>query len=65
MDWQKYIRNIPNFPIEGIIFRDLTTLLKEGIVFKSAIDDMFKLIKDMEIDKIVAPDQEVSYLVLL
>lgn len=56
MDYKKYIRDIPNFPIEGIIFRDLTTLMKEGNIFKNAIEDMFKLIKDLEIDKIVAPE---------
>ncbi|MGC8767163.1 MAG: adenine phosphoribosyltransferase [Brevinematia bacterium] len=56
MDYKKYIRDVPNFPIEGIIFRDLTTLMKEGTIFKNAIDDMFNLIKDIEIQKIVAPE---------
>lgn len=56
MDYKKFIRDIPDFPIQGIIFRDLTTLFKEGNVFKSAVDDLYNLIKDLEIDKIVAPE---------
>ena len=35
---KKYIRDIPGFPKEGIIFKDITPLLKNGKVFKEAID---------------------------
>jgi len=37
-DLKKYIRDIPGFPKPGIIFKDITTLLKEGRAFKEAID---------------------------
>lgn len=56
MDYKKFIRDIPDFPIQGIIFRDLTTLFKEGKVFKNAVNDLFNLIRDLDIDKIVAPE---------
>lgn len=35
---KKYIRDIPGFPKPGIIFKDITTLLKEGKAFKKAVD---------------------------
>ncbi|MCX8029174.1 MAG: adenine phosphoribosyltransferase [Brevinematales bacterium] len=56
MDYKKFIRDVPDFPISGIIFRDLTTLFKEGRVFKSAVNDLYELVKDIQIDKIVAPE---------
>ncbi|MEN2998054.1 MAG: adenine phosphoribosyltransferase [Brevinematia bacterium] len=56
MDYKKFIRDVPDFPIKGIIFRDLTTLFKEGKVFKSAVNDLYNLIKDLEINKIVSPE---------
>ncbi|MBN1527330.1 MAG: adenine phosphoribosyltransferase [Candidatus Omnitrophica bacterium] len=37
-DLKKYIRDIPGFPKPGIIFKDITTLLKEGKAFKESID---------------------------
>ena len=39
-DFTKYCRDIPDFPKKGIIFRDITNLLKNGPVFKRAIDEM-------------------------
>jgi len=40
MDLAAYIRDIPNFPKEGIVFKDITTLLQEPKVFQSAVDQM-------------------------
>lgn len=39
-DFRKYCRDIYDFPKKGIIFRDITNLLKNGPVFKRAIDEM-------------------------
>jgi len=39
-DYKKYIRDLPDFPKPGIIFRDITPLLREGIVFAHAIADL-------------------------
>ncbi len=38
MDLKKYIRNIPDFPKKGIIFRDITTLIKDDRAFSYVID---------------------------
>lgn len=47
------IRTIPNFPKEGIMFRDVTTLLKDPEGFKITIDMLVDRYKDMDIDVIV------------
>jgi adenine phosphoribosyltransferase len=54
MDLKGYIRNIPDFPKQGILFRDITTLLKEKKAFKRVIDLMSKKYKAKNIDKVVA-----------
>lgn len=53
MDLSKKIRNIEDYPAEGIIFRDITTLLREGDYFKEAVDQMAALRKDSKIDIVV------------
>jgi adenine phosphoribosyltransferase len=50
---KKYIRAIPDFPKEGILFRDITTLLKNKEAFRETIDVMTDLIKDKDIDVIL------------
>lgn len=51
--FERYIRNIPDFPKPGIQFKDVTTLIKEGEVFASAIDFMYAPFREKEITKIV------------
>lgn len=53
MNFNDYIRNIPDFPKEGILFKDITPLLKDKEAFKSAIDAMAEAYKDVEIDYVV------------
>ncbi len=53
MNFNDYIRNIPDFPKEGIMFKDITPLLKDKKAFKAAIDEMADEYKDMEIDYVV------------
>lgn len=48
------IRDIPDFPKKGIIFKDITTLLKDGRKFKNAVDFIVERYKDKRIDKVVA-----------
>jgi len=48
------IRDIPDFPKKGIIFKDITTLLKDGKKFREAIDCITERYKDKKIDKVVA-----------
>ena len=48
------IRNIPDFPVEGILFRDITTLLKDGEGWRKAVDALYDRYKDARIDKVVS-----------
>ena len=50
------IRTIKDYPIEGVNFRDITTLLKDKDAYKLAIDSMINFIKDMDVDIIVGPE---------
>jgi adenine phosphoribosyltransferase len=47
------IRTVPHWPKEGIMFRDITTLLKDPEGFKETIDLLYKRYKDKKIDKVV------------
>ncbi|NBU64309.1 MAG: adenine phosphoribosyltransferase, partial [Chloroflexia bacterium] len=49
-----YIRNIPDFPIPGIQFKDITTLLRDGSALHRAIDVFVARYKAQQIDAIVA-----------
>ena len=53
MELDRFIRSVPDYPIEGIVFKDITTLLKEPKAFKSALDDLYLMAKDKGIDKVV------------
>ena len=48
------IRNIPDFPKPGILFRDITTLLKDKAAFKHAVDALAKKYKNKKIDVVAA-----------
>jgi len=50
------IRAIPDFPKPGILFRDITTLLKDGECYKQAIDELAQLCAELDFDLIVAPE---------
>ena len=52
-DLKKYIRNVPDFPKEGIVFRDITTLLKDPFALKTAAEQLYDSVKDFKIDKFV------------
>lgn len=56
MDIKSKIRIIEDFPKEGISFKDITTLLKEGEAFRYTVDKMVEEMKDKEIDIIVGPE---------
>ncbi len=53
MDLNKLIRDVPDFPKKGILFKDITTLLEDGAGFRHSIDLMVEKYRDQKIDKIV------------
>lgn len=53
-DFSKYCRDIPDFPKPGIIFRDITNLLKDGPTFKRAIDSIACHYSNQKIDVVVS-----------
>ncbi len=50
---ESFIRNIPDFPVKGIQFKDITTLLKNGELFAQAVDQLYAPFREKEINKIV------------
>ena len=53
MNLKKYIRSVPDYPKKGILFRDITTLIKNKGAFKECVDQMSKILSKLNYDKIV------------
>ena len=54
MDLKKYIRSIPDYPKKGILFRDITTLIKDENAFAETINQIVERSKKFEFSKIAA-----------
>ena len=54
MNLKDYIRSIPDYPKKGILFRDITTLIKNEKAFAESIDQIVERSKKFKIDKIAA-----------
>ena len=54
MNLKDFIRSIPDYPKKGILFRDITTLIKDEKAFAESIDQIIERSKKFEIDKIAA-----------
>ncbi len=54
MELAEMIRSIPDFPVEGILFRDITTLIKDPGAFQEAVDSLLDSCVGKEIDVVVA-----------
>ena len=54
MDLKDYIRSIPDYPKKGILFRDITTLIKDKDAFSECINQIVKKTKNYDFDKIAA-----------
>ena len=70
MDLKKHIRSIPDYPKKGILFRDITTLIKHPDAFNFTVDKIVEISKKIKFDKISAIESRgfvfasaVSYLV--
>jgi len=53
-DLKKLIRSVKDYPKKGVVFRDITTLLKNGKAFKKAVDQLYKKYEGKKIDLVVA-----------
>ncbi|HET8734985.1 MAG TPA: adenine phosphoribosyltransferase [Pricia sp.] len=53
MNLKSFIRDIPDFPSKGVVFRDITPLLKEVTAMKQATEELLKLLDDHSINKVV------------
>lgn len=56
MDLKSKIREIPDWPIKGVSFKDITTLLQDAGTFKYVIDEMTRPYSRKNVDKVVAID---------
>ena len=54
MDLKKYIRSVQDYPKKGILFRDITTLIKDKDAFKNCVDKMGNIVSKIKYDKIAA-----------
>lgn len=55
-DLKEYVRNIPNFPKEGVNFKDITTLLQDPVALRFAITQMQRDLVELRFDAVVAPE---------
>jgi len=53
MDFKSFIRDVPNFPKEGIVFKDISPLLQQPKVLKNAVIEMANFLDHQKIDKVV------------
>lgn len=56
MNFKEHIRVIPDFPESGISFKDITTLLQDGSVYRQAIERIAAAVKHMRIDCVAGPE---------
>ena len=53
MNIKEKIRTVPHWPVDGVMFRDITTLLQDGGAFKHVCDELYDRYKNMKVDLIV------------
>ena len=56
MDLRDKIRNIPDFPIKGVLFRDITTLLKDADGYHQLVDTIANSLRDRQVDLVIGPE---------
>lgn len=56
MDLKEKIRSIPDFPIKGVLFRDITTLLKDKDGYHALVETIADSLRDREVDIVVGPE---------
>lgn len=53
MDLASFVRDVPDFPKKGILFKDITTLLKDKDAFRASIDRLTDAFRDTKVDHVV------------
>ncbi len=56
MDLKQFITDVPDWPKEGILFKDITTLMDNGKAFKYATDQIVEYALDKKVDLVVGPE---------
>lgn len=56
MELSELVRSIPDFPIEGVLFRDVTTLIKDPEGFHALIDAIVESLDGKKVDMVVGPE---------
>jgi len=56
MDLKKYIRSVQDYPKKGILFRDITTLIKDNQAFKYTVDRIIEITNYLNFEKIIGID---------
>lgn len=56
MDLKEKIRSIPDFPIKGVLFRDITTLLKDRDGYSALINEIVKSLEGKQVDLVIGPE---------
>lgn len=56
VDLKRKIRNIPDFPEKGIVFRDIGPLLEDKIALQNLVKQLIEKVKDLKVDKVVGID---------
>ncbi len=56
LDFRRYCRDIPDFPKKGVVFKDITPLLKDGVVFRRAIDEIARRFESRRVEEIACID---------
>ena len=56
MDLKDKIRSIPDFPIQGVLFRDVTTLLKDKEGYHALIETIANSLRDRQVDLVIGPE---------
>lgn len=56
INYKDYVADVKDFPIEGILFRDITPLMANGEVFKQACDELTSFAKELNIDVVAGPE---------
>jgi adenine phosphoribosyltransferase len=56
LDLKQKIRSIPDFPEKGVVFRDITTLLRDGEAFRYSVDKMVEYCQGKEIDAVLGAE---------